>query len=171
MDLRGATADEVCAAMDLAPHPTCGFVRVSYVSDDAVRPGGLRPPFAEGRPVGSALYFLVTPDHPVHLHAIANDQLYHRYAGAELDVLMLLPDGSHGVEVVGPDVGAGQHLQLLVPGGTFHTARVRGDGWFLGGSTEWPGVVPADVTVGDPSALRARFPDAAGLLHDFGIEG
>ncbi|PYL09226.1 MAG: hypothetical protein DME33_04750 [Verrucomicrobia bacterium] len=34
-------------------------------------------------------------------------------------------------------------------------------GWFLGASTEWPGVEPADVEIGDVKALAARYPDAA----------
>lgn len=151
----------------LQPHPTCGFVRVSYVSGRAVAPGGLGAPFQSGRPVGSALYFLVTPDAPVHLHCIRNDQLYHRYLGDPLEVLLLYPDGSHAVETMGPDLAAGQHLQLLIPGGTFHTARVAADAWFLGASTEWPGVEPSDVVTGDPAALAARFPAAAKLIDAF----
>ncbi len=38
---------------------------------------------------------------------------------------------------------------VYIPGNTFHTARVAGSRkWFLGGSTEWPGVEPADVELG-----------------------
>jgi predicted cupin superfamily sugar epimerase len=34
--------------------------------------------------------------------------------------------------VVGPDLRAGQSVQLLIPGDTFHTARLLGDGrWFF----------------------------------------
>jgi uncharacterized protein len=34
-------------------------------------------------------------------------------------------------------------VQLFIPGGTFHTAPITGKRrWFLGASTEWPGVVP-----------------------------
>jgi hypothetical protein len=54
------------------------------------------------------------------------------------------------------------------PGNTFHTARVIGLGrWFLGASTEWPGVEPADVEIGDVEALAAKFPNAAGDLRAF----
>jgi hypothetical protein len=34
-------------------------------------------------------------------------------------------------------------------------------GWFLGASTEWPGVEPADVEIGDVEALAAKYPDVA----------
>ena len=154
--------------LGLESHPTCGFVRVSYVSGEEIAPGGLPEPFAAGRPAGSALYFEVTPDAPVHLHCIRNDQLYHRYLGDPLEVLLLYPDGSHAIEVMGDDLAAGEKVQLLIPGSTFHTARVAGDGeWFLGASTEWPGVDPSDVVVGDPDELAQRYPDAAAKIREF----
>ena len=153
--------------LELEPHPTCGFVRLTYVSDRAVAPGGLGPPFEAGRPAGSALFFLVTPEAPVRLHCIRNDQLYHRYLGHPLEILLLYPDGTHAVEAMGDDVAGGQHLQLFIPGGTFHTARVTVGSWFPGASTEWPGVDPSDVVIGDPDVLATRFPAAASLIDDF----
>ena len=70
--------------------------------------------------------------------------------------------------VVGPDIAAGHRVQLLIPGNTFHTARLLGSGdYFLGGSTEWPGVVPAeDVELGDPEALVQAHPEFAGEISE-----
>jgi hypothetical protein len=166
--INGMTADEIRAFLKLESHATCGFVRVTFMSEKRIAPGGLPPPFAEGRPTGSALYFMVTPDAPVRLHRIHNDQLYHYYLGDPIDVLMLHADGTTQRAVVGPDLRAGQCLQLLIPGNTFHTARiVGGRRWFLGASTEWPGVEPADVEIGDVDALDAKYPDVASDLRAF----
>jgi predicted cupin superfamily sugar epimerase len=82
------TADEVRRVLKLEPHATCGFVRVSFISKKHIAPGGLPPPFVDGRPAGSALYFMVTPDAPVRLHRIRNDQLYHYYLGDPIEVLL-----------------------------------------------------------------------------------
>jgi predicted cupin superfamily sugar epimerase len=166
--INGMTADEIRALLKLESHATCGFVRVTFMSEKRIAPGGLPPPFAEGRPTGSALYFMVTPDAPVRLHRIHNDQLYHYYLGDPIDVLMLHADGTTQRAVVGPDLRAGQCLQLPIPGNTFHTARIVGGGrWFLGASTEWPGVEPADVEIGDVDALGAKYPDVASDLRAF----
>jgi uncharacterized protein len=160
------TADQVRALLELEPNATCGFVRTTYLSPQSIAPGGLLPPFAEGRPLGSALYFMVTPHAPVRLHRIRNDQLYHYYLGDPLEVLLLRDDATVTRAVVGPNLRGGERLQLLIPGGTFHTARLIGRGrWFLGASTEWPGVVPADVEIGDVETLAARYPAAAADLH------
>jgi uncharacterized protein len=162
------SARQLIDLLHLEPHPTCGFVAETYRSSDRIAAGGLRAPFDAGRPVGSALYFLVTPDRPVHLHRIRNDQLYHRYLGDPLEVLALYPDGSHAVHVIGGDLAAGEKVQLFLPGGTFHTARLRaGATWFLGASTEWPGVEPPDVELGDPDELEAQFDAAASLIEQF----
>jgi len=155
------TADEV---------RTCGFVRVTFMSKERIAPGGLPAPFADGRPAGSALYFMVTPGAPVRLHRIRNDQLYHYYLGDPLEVLMLRVDGTTERVVVGPDLRRGQLVQLLIPGNTFHTARVIGRRrWFLGASTEWPGVEPVDVEIGNVDALATKYPQVAHDLRTFPV--
>lgn len=109
-----------------------------------VRVRALPAPLDGARPLGTALIFLVTPEAPVRRHRIRNEQLYHYYAGDPLELTLHLDDGTTEVHTIGADVLGGQAVQFRIPGNTFHTARVLGE-WFLGGSTEWPGVVPADV--------------------------
>jgi predicted cupin superfamily sugar epimerase len=156
------TPDEVLSLLKLEPNATCGFVRLSFVSNQSLAANVLPSPFAEARPIGSALYFMVTPSAPVRLHRIRNDQLYHYYLGDPLEVFMLRSDGSTERVIVGPELRSGQQVQLLIPGNTFHTARLVGRGkWFPGASTEWPGVVPADVELGNIDLLASKYPTVA----------
>src|SRR5215204_1084778 len=117
------SADDILNLLKLEPNATCGFVRVTFLSKESIMPGGLPGPFAGGRPLGSALYFMVTPGAPVRLHRIRNDQLYHYYLGDPLEVFLLHGDGSSERVIVGP------------------------------ASTEWPGVIPADVEIGNLDEL------------------
>src|SRR4051794_31484911 len=96
------TADEIRALLKLEPNATCGFVQLTYVSTQSIAAGGLPPPFADARPMGSALYFMVTPTAPVRLHRIRNDQLYHYYLGDPLEVLLLHGGGTTERVVVDP---------------------------------------------------------------------
>jgi predicted cupin superfamily sugar epimerase len=160
------TADDVLKLLSLEPNATCGFVRETYRATQQIAPGGLPAPFADGRPLGSALYFMVTPQAPVRLHRIRNDQLYHYYLGDPIEVLLLRGQGEH--VIVGPDLRAGHRVQLLIPGNTIHTARIVGSKrWFLGASTEWPGVIPADVELGKPEVLTAQFPNVAADIRNY----
>jgi uncharacterized protein len=160
------TADEVRSLLKLEPNATCGFVRVTFESKQTIAPGGLPAPFADRHPLGSALYFMVTPSAPVRLHRIRNDQFYHYYLGDPLELFLLHSDGTTDRIIVGPDLRSGQRVQLLIPGNTFHTARLIGRRrWFLGASTEWPGVVPTDVEIGDLDALAGKYPAVATELR------
>jgi uncharacterized protein len=160
------TADDIRSLLKLEPNATCGFVRVTFRSKQSLAAGALPPPFASGRPLGSALYFMVTPVGPVRLHRIRNDQLYHYYLGDPLEVFLLHGDGSTERVIVGPDLRSGHNVQLLIPGNTFHTARLIGQRrWFLGASTEWPGVVPADVEIGNLDELAGKYPAVAADLR------
>ena len=98
------TAEEIRALLKLEPNATCGFVQLTYLSTQSIAAGGLPPPFADARPMGSALYFMVTPSAPVRLHRIRNDQLYHYYLGDPLEVLLLHGSGTTERFVVGPDL-------------------------------------------------------------------
>ena len=165
------TADEIKTLLKLEPNQTCGFVRETYKSDLTIAPGGLPAPFENGRPLGSALYFMVTPEAPVKLHRIKNDQLYHYYLGDPIEVLLLRENGLSELVVVGPNIVGGHLVQLFIPGNTFHTARITGKKrWFLGASTEWPGVVPSeDVEPGNVDDLAAKYPDAAADIRSFPV--
>ncbi|CAN5485140.1 hypothetical protein BH10ACT7_BH10ACT7_26490 [soil metagenome] len=164
------SAEQVIAALRLEPNQTCGFVAPSYSSALQLGEGALPDPLESTRPIGTALYFLLTPAAPVRLHRIRNDQLYHYYLGDPVEIVMLLPNGSGERHIVGPDLLGDQMVQLVIPGGTFHTARLVGEtGWFLGGSTEWPGVVPADVELGDTDDLVARYPDFEKEIRTFPV--
>ena len=62
--------------------------------------------------------------------------------------------------------GPAERVQLFIPGNTFHTARLIGHRrWFLGASTEWPGVLPTDVEIGNVEELAAQYPVAADTLR------
>src|ERR1700726_1774405 len=112
------SAQDVRRLLQLEPHATCGFVRLTFVSKHVLPAGGLPPPFADGRPLGSALYFMVTPAAPVRLHRIRNDQLYHYYLGDPIELLLLHAGGNPERIIVGPDLRAGQRVQQLIPGNT-----------------------------------------------------
>jgi predicted cupin superfamily sugar epimerase len=153
---------DLIATLGLRPG-SCGFMATSYRSMVDVAPNG-----AARRPIGEALYFLVTPEARVQLHRIRSDQLYHHYLGDPLEVLLFPEDGPASTSVVGPDLAGGQRPQLLIRGGTFHAARVLPGGTSaLLGTTSWPALAEGELEMGNVEVLAARYPLMTDALADF----
>ena len=71
-------------------------------------------------------------------HRIDADEIWHHYAGSDVE-LRLSPDGvSEQVVRLGSDLAAGAHPQFLVPAGAWFMTRPI-DGWALCGCTVCPG--------------------------------
>jgi predicted cupin superfamily sugar epimerase len=162
------TADEIRNLLALEAHPTCGFVRESFRSPTRIPAAALPSGYDGDRAQGSVLYFLVTPDAHMALHRIRPDQMYHHYLGDPLEVLLLHPDATGEVVVVGPDLQGGHRPQLFIPGQTWHVSRLlEGGKYALLATTEWPGVEPADVEEADPERLTAEYPSLADQIASF----
>jgi uncharacterized protein len=161
------TADEIIRILGLN-HATCGFVSEPYRSSVQLPAAELPPGYSGSHSLGNVLYFLVTPQARVQLHRIRSDQMYHHYLGGPLEVLLLYADGRHELRVVGPDLAAGMRPQLFIPGGTFHCARVYGNGEYsLLGTSVWIRAEPSDVEMGDVAKLSAAYPGASVELAAF----
>ncbi|MFF7265968.1 cupin domain-containing protein [Streptomyces sp. NPDC008159] len=132
------------------------------------------PERGDGRPEGTAIVALLTtePGDYSALHRLPTDEIWHFHLGDPLRLLLLRPDGSSDTVVLGPDVLGGQHVQYVVPAGTWMGARVRGgDGaWTLFGCTMAPGFTFEGYEHGDAGELARRYPERAALIAELGRE-
>ena len=166
------SADEIKSILGLEAHPTCGWTTLSYLSPHRVANEALPAGYRGTHRLASALYFLVTPDRQMKLHRLRSDQIYHHYLGDPLEVLLLLPDGSGALAVVGGDLAAGMRPQLLIPGGAWHVSRLKAGGSYaLLGTTEFPGFDPSDLEVGDAAALIRAYPGFRAEIAAFTATG
>lgn len=151
------SAAQIRQILGLELHPTCGLTCVTHVSSGTVAAEALPAAYRESHPFASGMYFLVTSESKIGLHALRSDQIYHHHLGDPLEVLLLDPSGACQVTTVGPDLLAGERPQLVVPGGTYHISRVKGGGAYaLLSTVEFPGFTPEDLQVVDPEELCAR---------------
>jgi predicted cupin superfamily sugar epimerase len=109
--------------------------------------------------MSTAIYYLLEPKSFSAMHVLASDEVYHFYLGDPVEMLQLFPDGSSAVFTLGPDLAAGQHVQLVVPAGVWQGARLIGDGKVaLLGCTVTPGFDFADYKSGSYGELVAKWP-------------
>ena len=122
------------------------------------------------RPTASAIYFLLTPGDFSALHRIAQDEVWHFYAGDRVEHLQLQADGVAQLSRMGPNVLAGEQPQVVVPAGVWQGARLAatpegGVGFALLGCTVAPPWDERGFELGARTALRAEFPAHAGWVH------
>jgi hypothetical protein len=100
------------------------------------------------------------------MHVLLSDELFHFYLGDPVEMLQLYPDGSSAVFTLGPDLAAGQHVQLHVPAGVWQGTRLVGSGQVaLLGCTVTPGFDFEDYRNASYAELAARWPEEAVRLR------
>ena len=109
---------------------------------------------------GSAIYYLVVPGDFSAMHRVDAAELWHHYAGAALEMLLLHPDGSVETPALGDDLGGGQRPCVTVPAGTWMGAATSGE-WSLVGTTMAPPYHQDGFELGDLAELTAQYPTAA----------
>jgi hypothetical protein len=96
------------------------------------------------------------------MHRLPSDEIFHFYLGDPMEMLQLFPGGRSAVFTLGPDLAAGQHVQLLVPVGVWQETRlVEGGKAALLGCTVTPGFDYADYEAGSYAELAAAWPQEA----------
>jgi predicted cupin superfamily sugar epimerase len=122
------TAADIIAQLELKPHPEGGHFRETF-----------RDPRldANGRSVSTAIYFLLARGERSHWHRIDAVEVWHFYAGSALRLEIADGDGRR-VVTLGPDLGAGEVPQAVVPAQAWQAATSTGD-WTLAGCTVAPG--------------------------------
>jgi hypothetical protein len=155
------TAAEIKELLQLEPHPVeGGCFRRSYTSNLTVEIERGSGPAT--RAMGTAIYYLLEPGTFSEMHVLCSDELFHFCLGDPVEMLQLWPDGRSEVVVLGPDLAAGQHVQLLVPAGVWQGTRLVGDGKVaLLGCSVVPGFDFADYTSGSYAELSAKWPKQA----------
>jgi predicted cupin superfamily sugar epimerase len=93
---------------------------------------------------------------------LESDEIYHFYLGDPVEMLQLFPDGRSELFILGPDLAAGQHVQLIVPAGVWQGARLLDGGKVaLLGCTVTPGFDYADYRGGSYAELVEKWPPEA----------
>lgn len=99
------------------------------------------------------------------MHRLPTDEVWHFYLGDPIELLLLHPDGSDALVILGTDVLGGHRVQFTVPSGAWMGARLRPGGEYgVYGNTMAPGFVPSDFERGARAALCCRWPEREELI-------
>ena len=143
-------------------------------ADDVIELLGLEPLEGEGGMLAptwrdeqsSAIYYLMRPGDFSALHRLSGAELWHHYAGASVEMLLLEPGGTVSRPILGDDLARGQRPMVAVPAGVWMAAGTTGD-WSLTGATLAPPYDEDGFELGDASALTETYPEAAADIARF----
>jgi predicted cupin superfamily sugar epimerase len=158
------TPEDIIRRLQLQPLPVeGGFYRETYRAPETLAGLVSRDPYAGLRVSGTAIYYLLHGSHVSALHRLVRDEVYHFYLGDPVELLLLYPDGTDAVQLLGHDLEAGQELQLLVPGGVWQGLRLSPGtavrvGFALMGTTMAPGYDQSEFELGSREQLLDRYP-------------
>src|ERR1700758_2053206 len=107
-----------------------GYFAETYRSKLALTQQSLPSGFRGDRALSSAIYYMLTPDTFSAMHRLKGDELYHFYLGDPTEMLILKPDGTGEIALLGQDIVSGMRLQHLVPAGAWQGSRLVPGGKF-----------------------------------------
>lgn len=154
------SAQDVIKHLGLQPLPgEGGYFRQTYVV-----------PGMDGYPATTAILFLVTPESWSGLHRLVGDELFHVYLGDACQMVVLDEHGNLVEYRLGPDIAAGQQVQVLVPGGCWQGTRLLPGGehgWALLGTTMTPGYRLDQFDLATPETLSSFPPPVREVLGPY----
>jgi predicted cupin superfamily sugar epimerase len=155
-------AQQWIGRLGLQPHPEGGWFSECYRSRTRVTHDG------QERQAATSIYFLLGFGAVSRLHRLKFDELWYYHAGAALRVELLHPGGQRETVWLGPHAEAGQHLQLVVPGGTVFGARAAEEGATLAGCMVAPAFEFADFEMPSRAQLLKEFPQQREVIEELG---
>ena len=163
------TAEEVKELLQLTPlELEGGFFRETYRSRWKILAEYLPIGFVGSRSLGTAIYYMVTPESYSKLHCLPGTEVFHFYLGDPAVMLQLHPDGKMQTVTLGHDLMAGQQPQVVVRGGVWQGCKLAAGGqWALLGATMSPGFDSADYEPGVRAELIAQYPDMANAIREY----
>lgn len=135
--------------LGLTPHPEGGWYRETWRSDLTL-PAAALPGYPASRSAGTAILFLLMPGQQSAWHTVRGAELwlYHRGSPVLLEIAGSGPEPGEITEYrVGPDFGAGDRPQVVVPPGHWQRARPAGSESSLVGCVVVPGFDFDDFTL------------------------
>lgn len=146
------SADDIIAHLELQPHPEGGWYKETWRSTE----------LAFGRPVGTAILFLLKQGERSHWHRVDADEVWLYHAGAPLILGISTDDDRAAREcVLGPEVMSGDMPQRVVPANRWQAARSTGD-WTLVSCTVSPGFQFEGFELAAPDFVLPILPPTGG---------
>lgn len=153
--------------LNLQAHPEGGYFNETYRSEEGVEKSALPERYGSSRTFGTSIYFLLSTESVSNFHRLASDEIWHYHQGGSATIHMISEDGELTSKRIGPDIEAGESLQVVIPKRTWFAAEVVKDEFILVGCTVAPGFEFEDFELADRDDLIGQYPSMANIINRF----
>ena len=164
------TASQIITRLKMEKIPSEGaWFTLTYTSADLLEAAAMPVRYGSPRRAGSAIYSLVTREDFSAMHRLKTDEIWHHYSGDPIELLLLHPDGSDQIVILGPDLLDDQMPQFAVHAGVWMGARPLSsspESYSFFGCTLAPGFDYADFEPGYRDELQASHPARSALIAE-----
>jgi len=129
------TIDMIVDLFAMERHPSAGWYSLHYSDNEIL-----------GRPKLSSIYFLISGKEPLPFHKLDAIEVWHHHLGAPAQIEVSNGVGPREINILGPDLAAGQRPQLAIPAFFWQSIHSLGP-WSLLGCTMSPGYSPQTSVV------------------------
>lgn len=154
-------------ALQMLPHPEGGFYKETYRSNENLSQDKLPHRYDGQRSLGTSIYFLLNKENRSHFHRLRSDEMWHYHQGGVVVIHMISENGILRSQKLGTDIASGQHLQVVIPRGTWFAAEVIRGEYILVGCTVVPGFAFEDFELADRQSLSSAYPQHQTLIKRF----
>lgn len=148
----------------MCQHPEGGYYAEAYRAAGMVS-GDSLPGHAGPRSFLTSIYFLLPPGDVSRFHRLLSDEIWYYHGGGSLTIHCLNREGAYEARVLGPDLSAGQSLQIAVPAGVWFGAIPDGLEACLAGCAVAPGFDFADFELAARYDLLQQFPQHKTIIE------
>lgn len=163
-------AQEIIELLNLTPLPEeGGHFFQTYKSPERIPHYALPQRYQSDMSLGTAIYALFTELDFSAMHRLNTDEIYHFYLGDPVEMLLLHPDGSGEIFLLGNDLGSGMRPQKVVRRGVWQGSRLVPGGTYgfaLIGTTMAPGFEWHGFELGDREMLLDEYQAFADEIAD-----
>ena len=152
--------------LGLQLHPEGGYYKEVFRSQEEIPVEALPERYSGTRSHMTSILFLLKENQFSAFHRLQSDEIWHYHMGGACEIHIILPDGSIQHKVLGPEIEADQHLQLIVPHDSWFAAHpMAGEAYTLVGCTMAPGFSFEDFELGSYEALARDYPEHREIIR------
>ncbi len=161
-------AEKIIKMLNLSPLPIeGGYYQITFRADEKIPLDALPKRYPSTREFAGAIYFLETAEQFSAMHMLPTDEIYYHHLGDPVEMLVLAPDGSGVIQILGTDLDAGHRPQLLAPRNHWHGSRPLPGGRYgfsLMSTSMAPSYAETDSVFAEREELAKQYPEFRSMI-------